>query len=80
MVAKTTTASEARKTHQLENTLNKMHVKQCSILHIYMAFSIGWVFYIYIYIIYIGIDTGCFRYQHTNFGHPNLGLLKFNPY
>ena len=41
MVAKTTTASEAIKIHQLENTLNKMHVKQCSILNIYMAFSIG---------------------------------------
>ena len=34
----------------------------------------------YIYIIYIGVDTGCFRHQYTNFGHANLGLPKFNPY
>ena len=82
MVAKASTASEIRKIHQLKSTLNRMHVKQCSILHIYMAFF-HWVglFHIYtIYILFMGADTGCFRYQYTNFGNANLDLRKFNPY
>ena len=27
-----------------------------------------------------GVDTGSFRHRYTDFGHTNLGVLKFNPY
>ena len=25
-----------------------------------------------------GVDTGYFRHQYTDFGHTNLGMLKFD--
>ena len=25
-----------------------------------------------------GVDTGCFQYRYTDFGHTNLGVPKFN--